>query len=252
VIAHGSYADHAHLGAPLALDILTETGRYTASETDAIYRLIYHHSDKHVQTENAWEEFGKDADVLDCFLYPGAFDYYLKHKSLGVFVSYLDRARAVWREIGMPPDPRFELLEGYRSPWLVSSITVSRARAVAFSEAACDGIRSSSPPEQKCPPFLFIPNGGTATIFFDGDQWAEQASYRVLLRDLEVVLAPSDTPDAKSVAPGQVQEALDRASRHGGGVLFWPGLDGFEVLTPTDRRWSELSAVPATPFAAAL
>lgn len=59
----GSYADHAHLGADLAREILQELKLTDASETDMICSAIYHHDDKLV-TDSPMDEVLKDADVI--------------------------------------------------------------------------------------------------------------------------------------------------------------------------------------------
>ena len=55
----GSYDDHAHKGAELAREILTDE-----TETDMICSAIYHHDDKLV-TDAPMDEVLKDADVID-------------------------------------------------------------------------------------------------------------------------------------------------------------------------------------------
>jgi hypothetical protein len=188
-----------------------------------------------------WQEFGKDADVLDCFLYPGAFDYYLKHKSLGVFYYYLERARSVWAEIGMPADPRFELLKGFRSPWLGVQRQVAKDVALVFARAACDGAVSDGTGEiDACPPFLLVPCDGDVQVWLDADLWLEVEAWRDLLGDL----AAEDGP-VKCGAPDEVAGALSRVEAQGGGVLVWPALDGYEVMDPEDRRWVEFAGEPA-------
>ena len=59
----GSYDDHAHLGADLARDILTELHLTDEKETDMICSAIYHHDDKLV-TDSPMDEVLKDADVI--------------------------------------------------------------------------------------------------------------------------------------------------------------------------------------------
>ena len=59
----GSYDDHAHLGADLARDILTELKLTDEKETDMICSAIYHHDDKLV-TDSPMDEVLKDADVI--------------------------------------------------------------------------------------------------------------------------------------------------------------------------------------------
>ena len=59
----GSYDDHAHLGAELAREILTDLGLTTGEETDIICSAIYHHDDKLV-IDGPMDEVLKDADVI--------------------------------------------------------------------------------------------------------------------------------------------------------------------------------------------
>lgn len=116
-IVHGKYKNHAREGTPIAMDIIEEIGDFTGEELDQIKRIIRNHSDKHKWTDDPFQEIGKDADVLDCFLYDGAFDYYLGHKPLPIFKEYLKRAKKVWKELGIPEDPRFHLLDEYGESW---------------------------------------------------------------------------------------------------------------------------------------
>jgi len=107
----GKYKEHARRSAELTKEILTTIGGFSGEELDQIWRIIYHHSDKHIWTDDPFQEFGKDVDVLDCFLYEGDFDYYLGNKPLPVFKEYLRRAKRVWAELEVPVDKRFNLLD---------------------------------------------------------------------------------------------------------------------------------------------
>ncbi len=59
----GSYDDHAHKGAELARDILTEMKLTDEAETDIICSAIYHHDDK-LTKDGPMDEVLKDADVI--------------------------------------------------------------------------------------------------------------------------------------------------------------------------------------------
>ena len=87
VIKNGDYKDHAHKSARIASEILDELGGFSESERKQIISIIYNHSDKDIWSDDPFEEFGKDADILDCFLYPNTFGYYLKHKKTQVFYN---------------------------------------------------------------------------------------------------------------------------------------------------------------------
>ena len=59
----GSYDDHAHKGADLAREILTELELANPEETDLICSAIYHHDDKY-SVDGPMDELLKDADVI--------------------------------------------------------------------------------------------------------------------------------------------------------------------------------------------
>jgi len=59
----GSYDDHAHKGADLAREILTELQLTDEAETDLICSAIYHHDDKYA-VDDPMDELLKDADVI--------------------------------------------------------------------------------------------------------------------------------------------------------------------------------------------
>lgn len=59
----GSYDDHAHKGAELAREILSELKLTDPEETDLICSAIYHHDDK-LLTDGPMDELLKDADVI--------------------------------------------------------------------------------------------------------------------------------------------------------------------------------------------
>ena len=60
----GSYDDHAHLGAELARQILSDLALTDETETEQICSAIYHHDDKLV-VDGPMDEVLKDADVID-------------------------------------------------------------------------------------------------------------------------------------------------------------------------------------------
>ena len=59
----GSYDDHAHKGAEMAREILSELSLTTEEETDIICSAVYHHDDKAV-VDGPMDEVLKDADVI--------------------------------------------------------------------------------------------------------------------------------------------------------------------------------------------
>lgn len=59
----GSYEDHAHKGADMAREILTEMDIVTKDEMDVICSAVYHHDSK-ADVDGAMDEVLKDADVI--------------------------------------------------------------------------------------------------------------------------------------------------------------------------------------------
>jgi len=154
VVTEGRYKDHAHLGAPLAVDLMEQVGGFTAEEKRQVERIVFDHSDKHLISDDVLAEFGKDADVLDSFMYPGAFDFYLLAKPLGIFVHYLARAQRIWTQLGLPQDPALSMLDTYHEDdWLVDRARLGDPSARANTLAPFAVVR-------KCgPEFVALPSG---------------------------------------------------------------------------------------------
>jgi hypothetical protein len=144
VIEAGSYKDHAALGAPIARDYMEQVGGFREEEIVNAETLVKSHSDKHVWSDNPYSEFGKDVDVLDCFLYPGAFDYYLLHKPFSVFFHYLKRGKLMWSDLGLPAAPGHTLLDEYEpGNWMPASFSATEA---GTSTSAGAGAGETPPP----------------------------------------------------------------------------------------------------------
>jgi hypothetical protein len=173
VIVHGKYKDHARLAEPIARDLLRDAGFHDRGENDKIIQLIVNHSDKHIFSADPYIEFGKDVDVLDCFLYPDAVEYYLRHKPLAHMYHYLSRAQAVWRDVGVPSLPNFlTLLDGYQANWLNETIECSPSSLVK--------LLSSEATILTVPNFLLRVEGSLIQVSFNR---AEAAAKKSILRD---------------------------------------------------------------------
>lgn len=154
VITEGRYRNHAHLGAPIARRLMEEVRGFSETEIQEVETIVYHHSDKHVVSADPLVELGKDADVLDSFLYPGAFDYYLLAKPLESFIHYLTRAKTIWRELGLQIDPAFSILDSYQpGRWLTTETALSSP------------IRSSAGSSETTQPFAVLFAGGQVKVF---------------------------------------------------------------------------------------
>jgi HD domain len=118
VIESGSYKDHARLGAPRARQILGQLPNVDHIDVEQIVRMIEHHSAKEEFSDDPYVELAKDVDVLDCFLYPDAEQFYLTVKPLGVCKYYFRRIASIRRELSLPRYPRYECLESFGPGWL--------------------------------------------------------------------------------------------------------------------------------------
>jgi hypothetical protein len=188
-VVHGKYENHARLGAPIAIEILRKINGFSEEELDQIWRIVYNHSDKQISTQDPYQEIGKDVDVLDCFLYEGAFDYYLGNKPLPVFREYLRRAKNVWRELGLPIDPRFDLLDGYGPSWFQLLQTLQREQmrsilAILWELMSFGGGRRTCPP-----PFCIVTEDDTSILYGNRRRWR---SYVKSLTNLSTSLASSE------------------------------------------------------------
>lgn len=195
VIIEGRYKDHAHLGAPLAADLMNDVGGFTPEEMRQVERIVFDHSDKHLTSEDPLVEFGKDADVLDSFLYPGAFDFYLLAKPLETFVHYLARAKRIWSELSLPSEPSFDMLDDYRPhDWLMDRAPLGQPS----SSGRAGG------------PFAIVRKNGP-----------------------EVVALPRGVPltDSMNLTATEVIAAAVNESSDPDVIMVWPQIERFEPLT---------------------
>jgi len=219
VIVEGGYADHAHKGAQIAREMVEKVGGFNESQILDIESIVYNHSDKHLTSEDPFAEFGKDIDVLDAFLYPGAFEWYLANKPLSVFRHYLARARRVWAELGVPADPGFSSLDDYEPNWLDQSVPV---RPEVRSESMVRG--------PAAPPFLLIrePEGWTA--HFCRTTWKQ-------------VTGAADDRLGTQVSNAGAEVLAQLASVPNSGVaMVWPAIERVELIEKPDlaKRLGEL------------
>lgn len=111
VFTTGRITNHAHHSSRLARQILNSSKKFTVAEIKMITTAINHHSDKHLVSKNPYVELAKDADAFDCGLYDGVHDAYLYEKSLAKCKKYFARIKAVRRELNLPKDPQWDILE---------------------------------------------------------------------------------------------------------------------------------------------
>lgn len=102
VIIHGTYKNHAKLGAPIAEKLLQKTGGFPEKEINIITSAIAHHSEKGIRSNDPYVELIKDADAFDCSLYKGAEGDYRLNKPESIYKEYVKRIKKVRRELGLP------------------------------------------------------------------------------------------------------------------------------------------------------
>lgn len=216
VIVSGSYEDHARRGVPIAREIMASVGGFTSEELDAASRIVGDHSDKHVFTDDPYSEFGKDVDVLDCFLYPGAFDWYLVNKPFDIFRHYLSRANAVWSDMNVPAHPGFSLLDGWSPTWFDSAIEVDDRGASAVAPAASKNV----------PPFLLQKDGRGWCAHYSAEAWSRAAE-----------IAGQSPADLLSAIASDLTAGIDDPGCIA--AMAWPAIAKAEFLLldePGERR----------------
>jgi HD domain len=176
VIEEGKYRDHAALGAPIARKYMEQAGGFSEEEIVNAETLVRNHSDKHVWSEDPYSEFGKDVDVLDCFLYPGAFDYYLLHKPLPVFFHYLKRAKVMWSDLNLPAEPIHTLLDEYEpGAWMPESFSV---------EGVGPAVGQAVSPDQAPPPYAIFGDLEAPTLRAPSSRRVDRAAVVAHLRSV--------------------------------------------------------------------
>lgn len=201
-IRTGSYEDHARRGGPIAVEMMETTGGFSSADMDIVLRIVTNHSDKDVASDDPWTEFGKDVDVLDCFLYPHSLDEYLLSKPLGKVKWYLARAKRVWIELGIPLQPGFGTLDDFDDDgWLsvATPLTVDDYQAIMC--AAVD--------HPLMPPFAI---GRTAA------------------GSLVSLTATPIRPGALKGQTGNNVESIPTAPSAGDLLLVWPGIARYQFI----------------------
>lgn len=277
VIIEGKYKDHAHLGAPIATRIMGEVGGFEPEEIDQVFRTVYYHSDKDDWSDDPFKEFGKDADILDIFLYPGPYAEYLMIKSLPVLSHYLLRAKRIWTELGLPEDPRYNLLENYNPAWFERLFSISPE---AMEKVLASILYLTSLPKESgwCPPSfcLLLGDAIVAAMFeFYGSRptwgfYGNRHTWNMFLESaLDSDLSSSDKAmltklkqsisgggrgvisEWRSVVPKlksddlKTSQLVNQASNSERAIVFWPLADLFEIIdSPSNsNRLRELGVI---------
>jgi hypothetical protein len=234
VVRFGDYKDHAHKSAVLASEIINEIGLFSWEEKQQIIAIIYHHSDKEIWSDNPFEEFGKDVDILDSFLYPNAFGYYLKHKSLRVFYNYVLRAKKVWSEVNIPQPIEFSILDNYQEDWLDKQFSLEYTDAVSLLGVIIQASRERN--TLTVPTLLIRSEENEIHVKVNSDVYSSFLDRK--MGNVELAFS----------VKSEVKELLDLSRQ--AYVVIWSAIDAFEVLLEADNavRLKELGLnVPVDP-----
>ncbi|MDR2720366.1 MAG: HD domain-containing protein [Nitrososphaerota archaeon] len=218
VVKYGHYKDHAHKSADLALTILEELGSFSDEEKKQIISIVYNHSDKEIWSENSFEEFGKDVDTLDSFLYPNAFGYYLKHKKLYVFYNYVLRAKRIWAELNIPQPADFGIFDNFKEPWLDYKVELPLDEAKLFLELVCKLSSNKSTYRIIPPTILFRTNNATTSLYVNSN------SYKKFKE-----ATSEGKKKKKDLNLQEVEKMVDIAKQ--AYVLMWCAIDAYEIIT---------------------
>jgi hypothetical protein len=236
VAKYGSYKNHAQKSADLASSILEELGGFSEEEKQQILLVISNHSDKDIWSESPFEEFGKDVDILDSFLYPNAFGYYLKHKNIPVFYNYVIRAIKIWDELNIPHPRDFSIFDNYKDNWLNYKFELSESESESFICLICQLSKNESNLDLIPPTLLFKASGNVITFYINSD------SYNTLKN------AITSTSYIKNENISEEAKELIVSSRQAY-ILLWSAIDTYEVLEEpaNSKRLNELGILRQEP-----
>ena len=250
-LVSGKYACHAQKSAEMTEIFIKEIGGFSVDELNKIYQMIHNHSDKHIFTDNPYIEIGKDIDVIDCFLYEGAFDFYILNKSLSVLKGYVERAKMLWKEIGLPNDQRFYLLDTYTENWMGSFVVLKKKDALWL----LDKMLSENSEITLVPPFFLSIKNNEIFLYYNKHdflaffyRYAKQKNgidfellnflhNAILNCDLgdscsELKIAGCDKKSLLLSRKGSyLFEEVNDCNGSVKGVLFWPILGLFQILS---------------------
>jgi len=223
VIVEGKYKNHAKLGVPIADGLLVDHGIKCDSKRIEIAQIVGNHSDKHIYSSDPLIEFGKDVDVLDCFLYPNAIEYYLLNKSVQSTFHYMNRAKNMWNKLNIVCPREFESLDHFKSGW-IGTKTLDYALGKKLVSAL---IKSANLPFFAC-----RKAGSKLEIFFPTMRYNAVSS---IIQDMSSVQKMSSS--SRSVS--EIVAAIERLEV----VVIWATIGVYEFLDSSQSakaRFEEL------------
>ncbi len=243
VIKYGSYKDHAHKSAELASSIMDELGGFSAEEKHQIFTIIYSHSDKDVWSQNPFEEFGKDVDTLDSFLYPNAFGYYLKHKKLNVFYNYVLRAKKVWAQLNIPQPADFSIFDNFNGHWLDFKVTLSGNHTRYFLSVLVYLSQDTATGNLIPPTFIIKTILGKTSFYFNAEglksfQNALSNTYGIEIGNFDLndwIEIYNKIAEKKGMETEESNRLLNMSVDSF--ILVWPAIDSYEILSAPDDSY---------------
>lgn len=232
VIKTGKYTNHAENGVQYAKEILKHLGGFSPEEEKQIINIIKNHSNKEVFSNDPFVEFGKDVDILDSFIYPNAFGYYLKHKSLTIFNSYLVRAKRIWQELNIPIDCSFSVLNNYKEEnWLDLTLTFDLDNAKQFVSY----LLHKTPVD--APTFLIMKKGKikiciNTQTFQEINTYYEKSGINIL---------DPHKKQLSTLKKDSVESLFSTLNNTNSAVVVWGGLEMFEKHSTEDIRLLEFT-----------
>ncbi len=147
----------------------------------------------------------------------------------------------------MPHDDRFDLLRGFRLPWLVPVARLGWQDAVMVTTAFAFG--RSDETQSANPPFLVQVVEGDVELSLDAAVWEEMLGCSIETKIGDGLTASARGERVVAVEAPGVAATLRRATESGAAVMFWPALGGYELMRSDHTRWAELGVecVAASP-----
>lgn len=105
----GDDTSHASRGALIAEQMLRDTNKFDEEEITLIVQAVKNHSDKHIISDNPYDELVKDADVFECCLYENGKAAYLACKTIETCRTYFARVKKIRLELGLPADSQWDI-----------------------------------------------------------------------------------------------------------------------------------------------
>jgi hypothetical protein len=168
----------------------------------------------------------------------------LKHKKLSIFKCYIQRAVAIWNEIGLDVPHDFAVLDNYAKNWLDTAIACKLDVAESTFSLLLQSICRYDEEELfTVPTFAVHSQDGSVVFYFNNKSYSDfcvNVSHKISVPfDLRVTSAYKDESLAEDQG-AMAREILSQA--HESLVIVWSAIDSYELLDvqTSSERISEL------------